>query len=80
MSEELFADEAEVSGLAAWKLRTEPALLIDAVRMFSNALNDRRKQSSVPLVNGSNSLSCQESNSWEHGFSVVNILKTVSHK
>lgn len=64
--------------MAAWKLRVEPALLIDAVHMLSNALNDRQKQSSVPLINGNNSFSCDDARSWEHGYSVVNILKTVS--
>lgn len=78
ISDELFSDDPEVAGLGAWKLKTQSALLIDAVHMFASAFNDREKQSSVPLVNGSNSLSCQDTRSWEHGFSVVNMLKTVS--
>lgn len=77
ISELLYEDD---SGLAAWTLRTESALLVDAVNMFSRALNDRRKLSSVPLVSESNRFICETTNSWEHGYSVVNSMKTVSNK
>ncbi|VEN33465.1 unnamed protein product [Callosobruchus maculatus] len=62
----------------AMQMRTETALIVDAVNMFANTLNERKKESSVPVVNNStHSFPCEEVNSWEHGLSVVNMLKSV---
>ncbi|KAJ8944593.1 hypothetical protein NQ318_006007 [Aromia moschata] len=78
VSRELYADDDSVfPELVAWYLSSETALLIDAVHMFSTALNDRKKQSSVPIVNNNNILQCNGSDSWEHGYSVINLLRTM---
>nr|CAH7717520.1 unnamed protein product [Callosobruchus chinensis] len=61
----------------AMQMRTETALVVDAVNMFANTLNERKKESSVPVVNNNtHSFPCEEVNSWEHGLSVVNMLKS----
>ncbi|KAJ8927384.1 hypothetical protein NQ314_020159 [Rhamnusium bicolor] len=79
-SSELYADDDSIlPELGAWNLRTETALIIDAVHMFSTALNDRKKQSSLPIVNNNNMLRCNATDSWEHGYSVVNLLKSSSY-
>lgn len=65
--------------IAGWSLKVETALLIDAVHMFSTVLNDIRKQSSLPIINNNNILQCNDTDSWEQGYSVVNLLKTVSN-
>nr|CAI5834720.1 unnamed protein product [Callosobruchus analis] len=65
----------------AMQMRTETALVIDAVNMFANTLNERKKESSVPVVNNStHSFPCDVVNSWEHGLSVVNMLKSSSYE
>ncbi|XP_074025580.1 glutamate receptor ionotropic, kainate 2 isoform X1 [Leptinotarsa decemlineata] len=76
VSEELYPDDYT----APWKLRMEPALIIDAMQMFAEIFNHRQNLSPVPIVENSNSLPCYESDSWEHGYSVVNMLKTSSYE
>nr|UTN00859.1 ionotropic receptor [Semanotus bifasciatus] len=81
ISREFFSDSDSIyPELAAWHLGTETALLIDAVHMFSSALNYRKKESSLPIVSGNDALQCNSSNSWEHGYSVINLLKTSSYE
>nr|QUP79591.1 ionotropic receptor 5 [Monochamus saltuarius] len=80
ISQELFADENTLPEIVAWNLRSEAALIIDAVHMFSTVLNDIKKQSSLPIINNENSLHCNDTNSWEHGYTIVNLLKTSSHE
>ncbi|KAJ8921823.1 hypothetical protein NQ315_008455 [Exocentrus adspersus] len=64
---------------AAWKIKTETALIIDAVNMFSSILNDIKRQSSIPIITNNNILQCNASDSWQHGYSVVNMLQTHSY-
>ncbi|CAG9769593.1 unnamed protein product [Ceutorhynchus assimilis] len=57
---------------AAFKLETETALIFDAVHMFSENL---RKFKEPPV-----SLDCEQPDSWEFGYSLVNLLKTSNYK
>ncbi|CAH1176212.1 unnamed protein product [Phaedon cochleariae] len=64
---------------AAWKIRTETALIIDAVFMFLKTLNERQKLSPVSIIKDNHRFSCSKFSSWEHGLSVINMLKTSTH-
>ncbi|KAG5882513.1 hypothetical protein JTB14_033314 [Gonioctena quinquepunctata] len=76
MSRELYPEDEFTAG---WKLRIETALIIDSANMFSKILNNRQRMSPTAIVKNSNRLPCNESVSWEHGYSVVNMLKTSSY-
>lgn len=52
-------------------LNLETALLIDAVHMYYQALKDLNN---VEVK----SIDCSTSDYWEHGHSLINIIKTVS--
>ncbi|XP_018563905.1 glutamate receptor ionotropic, kainate 2-like [Anoplophora glabripennis] len=81
ISQELFADdENAIPEIVAWNLKTETALIIDAVHMFSTVLSDVKKQSSMPIINNNNILQCNDTSSWEQGYTIVNLLKTSSHE
>lgn len=60
--------------IAAWKLKVETALMVDAVTLFASALSELEmaKQFNIrPLY-------CNTTDNWEHGYSVINFMKTVS--
>lgn len=80
LSADLFSEDFDVMLEApAWKLQLEPALIIDALHMFTAVFVDRQKSSAVRIIaENKNSLQCSEPGSWEHGLSIVNLLKSVS--
>lgn len=56
------------------QLRVEPALMYDAVQLFAKAFSRLRytiKANVKPLL-------CNDSISWEHGFSLNNFMRVVS--
>lgn len=53
--------------------RSKTALLYDAVYLFSMALKDLNKHHLAPKQ-----LFCNATDNWEHGYSVINFMKTVS--
>lgn len=56
-----------------FKFKSKIALLYDAVYVFSMALRDLDR---VQLT--AKSLSCDVNDNWEHGYSLINFMKTVS--
>lgn len=58
----------------AWKIRLETVLLMDSVKIFLEALKDL---SLTKRVEGKQ-LYCHIKDNWEHGYSLINSMKTVS--
>lgn len=54
--------------------KVDTALIYDAIRLFAEAL----QQLSVSKRLEAKNLLCNESKSWEHGYSIINYMKTVS--
>lgn len=52
----------------------DTALIYDAIRLFAEAL----QQLSISKRLEAKNLFCNESHSWEHGYSIINYMKTVS--
>lgn len=52
--------------------RVETALIYDAVKLFADALQRLKVSKNID----SKKLYCNQSNSWEHGLSVINYMKT----
>lgn len=48
----------------------ESALIVDAIVFFAKMLKESNRYSGKPLF-------CEDTNAWEHGQTVVNIMKTV---
>lgn len=59
----------------SWNLRVDSALIIDAVHLFYDALMDLSLSSRLNL--NAKTLMCGYSASWEHGYTIINYMKTV---
>lgn len=68
----LYSDMSNAN-IAAWKMKTETALLVDALMLFVETLKD------VGEYNV-NSLHCNTTASWEHGSTIFNYMKMVTRK
>ena len=55
------------------RIKTEAALMYDAVQVFANALS---KLGSSQVIN-TKSINCEGDNFWEHGYSLINFMKLV---
>ncbi|XP_076267436.1 glutamate receptor ionotropic, kainate 3-like [Rhynchophorus ferrugineus] len=76
ISKEIFADQVdEDPSQTASRLETETALIFDAVYMFTDIISKMAdiETFGVPL-------DCYQSDSWVHGYSIVNFLKTSTYK
>lgn len=62
--------------LYAWKIKLETILLIDSVHIFLEALKDLWLTKSIE----GKELYCNVKDSWEHGYSLINSMKTVRIK
>lgn len=60
--------------LEAWKLKTETILLVDAVLLFYDAIDDLTRTTKIE----SKPLSCKIKDSWKNGDSIINFMKTVT--
>ncbi|XP_057655882.1 glutamate receptor ionotropic, kainate 2-like [Diorhabda carinulata] len=81
IAQEFFSKDTDLLELSAWKLTSETALVIDAMTMFTNSFIDRQKSSTIRIVaENNNSLQCDDTNSWEHGFSLVNMMKSYEYE
>ncbi|XP_030749785.1 glutamate receptor ionotropic, kainate 2-like [Sitophilus oryzae] len=69
-------DELEDPSVTTSRLEIETALTYDAVHMFSDILS--KMEEYHPPYGAS--LDCYQPDSWELGYSVVNLLKTSSHR
>ena len=56
-------------------LQTETALIYDAVHLFAQALHDLDHSQEI----NTSPLSCDGSETWQHGNSLVNYMKLVSN-
>ena len=56
-------------------LQTETALIYDAVHLFARALHDLDHSQDI----NTRPLSCDGSETWQHGNSLVNYMKLVRH-
>ncbi|CAG9860598.1 unnamed protein product [Phyllotreta striolata] len=79
VSSDLLSENLNFLESPAWKIRLEQALTIDAVNMLAAVVIDRQKSSDVRIITNKNSLLCAEPDSWEHGLSIVNLLKSYPH-
>lgn len=59
--------------LYAWKIRLETILLMDSVKIFLEALVDLSLTKSIE----GKQLYCHKKDSWEHGYSLINSMRTV---
>lgn len=66
-----FKNEVFDPYVAAWKLKTNTALMADAVLLFASALSDVANFTPKPLF-------CNSTDNWMLGDSVTNIMSTVS--
>ncbi|XP_050501476.1 glutamate receptor ionotropic, kainate 1-like isoform X3 [Diabrotica virgifera virgifera] len=75
-TQEYFKEDIDIFKASGWKLRLETALVIDALHMFTEVFKERQKTSSVRIMMNNNSFPCSESSSWEHGYSILNMIRT----
>nr|APC94261.1 ionotropic receptor 7 [Pyrrhalta maculicollis] len=81
IAQEFFSEDTTFLEVSAWKLTLETALVIDAMSMFTKVFIDRQKSSSIRIImENNNSLPCDDTNSWEHGFSLVNMMKSYEYE
>lgn len=59
--------------LEAWKIKTETVLLVDAVLLFHDAIDDLTRTTKIE----SKPLSCKTKDNWKNGDSIINFMKTV---
>lgn len=57
-------------------VKTETALMYDAVHLFAKALHDLDTSQQIDI----HPLSCDGQNTWQHGFSLINYMKIVEMK
>ncbi|XP_055382987.1 glutamate receptor ionotropic, kainate 2 [Condylostylus longicornis] len=57
-------------------IKAETALIFDAVHLFSKALHDLDTSQQIDIQ----PLSCENQNTWPHGFSLINYMKIVEMK
>lgn len=62
---------------STFSLKLDSALLIDSIHLLYEALLDLSLSSHLKL-NGKQLL-CNSSNSWQHGYTIINYMKTVSN-
>lgn len=69
------------SPIIAWQLRTEQALIVDAIDMYAKALFEIMHNEDIvtSAINNKN-LDCEASGSWEQGLSIINLMKTVINR
>lgn len=60
--------------LAVWKLKTETALIIDAVHLLHETLKELHVSPKLDV----GPLYCNNSDSWEKGSSIINYMKAVN--
>ncbi|KAF2905279.1 hypothetical protein ILUMI_00899 [Ignelater luminosus] len=59
--------------IGAWKLQAKAALIIDAIMLFANALEEVGEISAASIL-------CNTTDNWIHGDSIYNYMKTVSRE
>ena len=64
----------EINDMFCLHLQTETALIYDAVHLFAQALHDLDHSQEI----NTSPLSCDGSETWQHGNSLVNYMKLVS--
>merc|ERR550532_3389913 len=72
----LEAHEQTIKGLNQTVLKTETALIYDAVHLYAQALHDLDRSQEI----NTKPLSCDGSETWQHGNSLVNYMKLVEMK
>ncbi|XP_072382958.1 glutamate receptor ionotropic, kainate 1-like isoform X2 [Diabrotica undecimpunctata] len=75
-TQEYFKEDTDILKASAWKLRLETALVIDALHMLTEVFKERQKTSSLRILVNNNSFPCSEASSWEHGYSILNMIRT----
>lgn len=55
--------------------QTETSLLYDAVHLFAKALHDLDTSQQIDIK----PLSCESTDTWPHGYSLINYMKIVSN-
>lgn len=76
MRKDLGQDFETFPNVAAWKLRLDTALIIDAVTFLAHALSELESVSDFNMQ----SLDCDSSENWKHGLSIISYMKTVRNR
>ncbi|CAH0558938.1 unnamed protein product [Brassicogethes aeneus] len=74
ISSEMYAEDKSIMFMQSWKLKTESALIIDAVNMLSKAFMEINEES---LAIGN--IQCNSTESWAFGYSLINLVKTSTY-
>lgn len=65
----------DFSNVAAWKISMDTALMMDALSLFAHALGELEMSENFAMK----PLSCNSTDNWERGLSVINFMKTVDN-
>lgn len=76
LTNDLIAEWANNSDLNLSSINVQTALIYDAVHLFAKALNDLDTSQKIDIQ----PLSCDNFDTWPHGFSLINYMKIIEMK
>jgi len=71
-----YDDKGVIRSANLTTVRSETALMYDAVHLFAKALHDLDSSQQIDI----HPISCDGQNTWQHGFSLINYMKIVEMK